>query len=199
MSLPADHFDALYARHDDPWNVQRRWYERRKRDLTLALLPRQRYRSVFEPGCSIGALSAELAPRCERLLCCDSSPRAVALARERLQPFAHASAERRYLPKDFPAGTFDLIVLSEMAYYLDEADLLRLIESCVASLEAGGSLLACHWLHPLDDGPLDGRQVHRLLHEHLPLARTIRHQEADFLLELWCDAPTSVDLDEEAR
>ena len=61
------YFDGLYKSSDDPWNLREGWYERRKRSLTLALLPRPRYRNAFEPGCANGELTAELATRCDAL------------------------------------------------------------------------------------------------------------------------------------
>ena len=42
---------------------------------------RERYASAFEPGCSIGVLTAQLAPRCDRLLACDVAAAAVESAR----------------------------------------------------------------------------------------------------------------------
>lgn len=199
MSLPASYFEALYHDSEDPWGFRHRWYEKRKRELTLAMLPRQHYRHIFEPGCANGELSVMLAPRCERLLSSDASPTAVALARQRLQGMAHAEVVCGQVPADWPAGQFDLIVLSELAYYLDEADTLELIRRCKASLSDDGALLACHWLHPIFDCPLDGRQVHRLLDSHLGMQRLIRHEDGDFLLEFWCRAPCGTDLEESAQ
>ena len=196
MSLPADYFEALYHDSEDPWGFRHRWYEKRKRELTLAMLPRQRYRYIFEPGCANGELSLGLAQRGERLLCSDASATAVALARQRLHQQPHVELVTGRVPADWPPQQFDLIVLSELGYYLDEVDLLRLIRRCQDSLSADGALLACHWLHPIFDCPLDGRQVHQLLNRHLPLHRQIHHEDADFLLELWCHAPCATDLEE---
>ena len=58
--LPDDYFDELYAQAGDPWDLATRWYEQRKYAITLALLPRQHYAHAFEPGCSIGVLTALL-------------------------------------------------------------------------------------------------------------------------------------------
>jgi hypothetical protein len=56
-ALPPDYFDRMYADSQDPWDFAGRWYEQRKRALTMASLPRARFRRAFEPGCSIGQLS----------------------------------------------------------------------------------------------------------------------------------------------
>ena len=84
MSLGPEYFEDLYARHADPWGFADRWYEQRKRALLLASLPRPRFARAFEPGCSIGVLTAELAPRCDALLATDVAEGALSAARERL-------------------------------------------------------------------------------------------------------------------
>lgn len=192
MSVEDRYFEGLFAGSDDPWAFRQRWYEQRKRAITLAALPRPRYRSIFEPGCANGELSAALATRCDRLLCCDTAAAAVKLARTRLSLFNHAEVRQSRLPGEWPNEQFDLIVLSEVGYYLDADDLKQLIQQASQSLTADGQLLACHWRPPIDDCPLNARQVHDLLHEHLHLPRLVLHQEADFLLELWSREPRSV-------
>ncbi|WP_194790789.1 class I SAM-dependent methyltransferase [Pseudomonas sp. UFMG81] len=196
MSLDARYFADLYAENDDPWAFRTRWYERRKRDLLLASLPRQCYGRIFEPACANGELSALLAERCSELLCQDIDPTAVALARQRLAGVRHARVEQARLPSDWPGGQFDLVVLSEVGYYLGPTDWLQVIERAVASLAPDGALLACHWLHPIIGCPQGGRQVHEALARHLPLYPLLRHEEADFLLEYWSCQPSVVDLDE---
>ncbi len=62
--LPDAYFDRMYAGTEDPWQLSTRWYEQRKYAITLGLLPQRHYRHGFEPGCSIGTLTALLAQRC---------------------------------------------------------------------------------------------------------------------------------------
>lgn len=196
MNVDAGYFANLFASSDDPWAFRTRWYEKRKRELILASLPRQFYARVFEPACANGELSAALAERCAELVCHDLDDTAVSLARQRLAPFEQVQVDQGRLPGDWPGGTFDLVVLGEIGYYLDAAAWLQVIEQAVASLAEGGGLLACHWLHPIDGCPQDGRQVHALLEQRLPLYRVLRHEEADFLLEYWSCQPSVIDLDE---
>lgn len=192
MSVDDRYFDGLFAGSDDPWAFRQRWYEQRKRAITLAALPRPRYRYVFEPGCANGELSAELAPRCDRLLCCDTASAAVQLARTRLSVFEHAEVRQGRLPTDWPEEKFDLIVFSEIGYYLDEQDLTEVIRRISESLTADGQLLACHWRPPIEGCPLNARQVHDQINDQLALPRLVLHQEADFILELWSREPRSV-------
>lgn len=193
--IGAEWFDALYRASDDPWSFRTRWYEARKRAVTLACLPRARYRRGFEPGCSIGELTAALAPRCERLLACDFMPAAVEQAARRLAGSPHVAIERRALPEGWPEGRFDLIVASEIGYFLGAADLDRLASRALEALEPDGTLLACHWRHPIEGCELSGDAVHALLGRHAQaagLARLVRHEEDDFVLECWSPDARSV-------
>jgi SAM-dependent methyltransferase len=192
VSVDDQYFDQLFQASDDPWAFKKRWYERRKRALTLAVLPRERYLTVFEPGCANGELSAGLATRCERLLACDTSLQAVELARQRLAQLHHVEVIHARLPRQWPEQRFDLIVFSELGYYLDEVDLHGWINHALASLTADGQLLACHWRPNIEGCPLNAEKVHAILHERLQMSRVISHHEADFLLDVWSRDETSI-------
>ena len=192
MSVATPYFDQLFAGNDDPWAFRQRWYERRKRALTLAVLTRPRYASIFEPGCANGELSAELAPRCDRLVCCDTASAAVALATSRLLGFPHAHVQQSRLPEQWPSGSFELIVLSELCYYLDADDLSRLIDCALNALTADGQLLACHWRPPIEGCPRTAEQVHALLQQRLGMPPVVQYHDSDFLLDLWSHDGTTV-------
>src|SRR5665213_1848731 len=117
------YFDEMYASSHDPWNFEASAYERRKYSLTVASLPREKYRNAFEPGCSIGVLTELLAPRCERLLATDIIPGALERATVRLRPFENVVVERRAIPEAWPNQQFDIVVFSEIAYYFDAPNL----------------------------------------------------------------------------
>jgi SAM-dependent methyltransferase len=194
-TLGSGYFDAMYQAASDPWGFEDRWYERRKYALSLALLPAERYRSAFEPGCSIGVFSEQLASRCDALLCCDVAAAPVRAAAERTRGLPQVRVEQRELPGQWPAGRFDLIVFSELLYYFGEDDLERLLNHAAASLEPGGTLLAVHWRHPVADYPRSGDDVHQAIAAQLGLARLVRHAEPDFLAEVYLrsdGAPVSV-------
>jgi SAM-dependent methyltransferase len=192
MSVEDSYFNELFLNNDDPWAFKQRWYERRKRALTLAALPRERYRSIFEPGCANGELSADLAGRCDSLVCCDTSNLAVDLARKRLAGLPHAKVLQARLPQQWPQGEFDLIVFSEMGYYLDADDLHGLIDRALAALAPDGQVLACHWRPDIEGCPLNAQAVHDILAARLSMHRLFSHHEQDFLLDLWSRDGTSV-------
>jgi SAM-dependent methyltransferase len=188
------YFDELYKRGDDPWKLRGGWYEQRKRSLTLALLPRPRYRNAFEPGCANGELTAELAARCDALLAADLNATAVRLARERVAAAPHVRVEQRTMPAHWPreAGPFDLIVISEFAYYLDAADLDTLAACIAGSLTVDGTLLACHWRRPFDEALESAGAAHALFDARCGLTRLAHHDEADLLIDVWSRDARSV-------
>lgn len=192
MSVADSYFEGLFRADADPWSMRTRWYERRKRNLTLSALPHRHYGSVLELGCANGELSAKLANRSGQLLCCDTSPTALELAQARLSHRHNVQFWQGRLPKEWPPGKFDLIVFSELGYYLDSTDLTQLIFSMRYALAKGGTLVACHWRHPIDGCPHNGDEVHNELHKLLRMPRLVWHQETDFLLEVWCENPASV-------
>jgi len=185
VTLDEGYFRDRYAAAADPWGLAERWYEQRKYALSVALLPRQRYTAAFEPGCSIGVLTARLAPRCDRLLACDVVPDAVAAARSRTAGLPGVRVEQRAVPADWPPGTFDLLVLSELLYYLDDADLGQMLGLGLGSLRPGGQVLAVHWRHPAPDHPRTGDEVHEDLAAHPGLARLARYRDPDFTAEVY--------------
>jgi hypothetical protein len=79
--------------------------------------------------------------------------------------------------------------VSEIGYYLGSEPLDRLADRVVASLAEGGTLLACHWRHPVVDYPATGDEVHAALGARPELRRVVRHVEEDFLLEVWTRGP----------
>ncbi|AZZ57138.1 class I SAM-dependent DNA methyltransferase [Rathayibacter iranicus] len=185
------YFDELYARHEDPWGYTSRWYEQRKRALTLASLPEQRYGSVLEIGASIGVLAEALADRADRLLALDFSAAAVERAARRLAPLEHVRVEHHDITSGVPEGPFDLVVLSEVGYYLRPTALASVLHSIRESLAPSGELVTVHWRHPIEGLELDGDAVQAAVAE-LGLHRLARHEEEDLLLDVHARDPRSV-------
>ena len=189
-SLPPDYFDGVYRANPDPWDFASSPYETAKYAATLAALPRPLYASAFEAGCSIGVLTAQLAARCGRLLSIDVSPQALRAARERCAALDNVRFEQRTLPGEFPEGPFDLVVVSEVGYYLAMPDLLHLRERIVSGLAPGGQLLLVHWTPLVPDYPLTGDEVHEAFLEAArpaagPLAHLSGQREEKYRLDLF--------------
>lgn len=183
MSLSSAYFEQMYRNAPDPWGFADRWYEERKRAVTMAALPDPRYATAYEPGCSIGVLTAALADRCGALLSTDVSETALGIAGKRLAGRANVRFERRAMPDEWPEGHFDLVVVSEVLYYLDDVDLALAVTRATGAVTPGGSLVAVHWRHPVADYPQHGDAVQAALAAaaaRYGLVRTVHHVEADF-------------------
>lgn len=176
-------FDDFHARHDDPWGLESRWYERRKRALVLASLPRERFVSTLELGCASGAMTRQLAERSASVVAVDASEVALARARERGAP-EHVAFVRCALPEEWPAGTFDLFVLSELAYYWTAARLATAIDRIEACASADAVLAVCHWRAPIEGAPLTGDVVHAAIAGRRGWRRLSRHREDQFVLDV---------------
>jgi len=154
-SLPASYFEELYAADPDPWRFATSTYEREKYATTLKALPRPRYSRALEVGCSIGVLTHQLADRCDDLLSLDASEKALNSARERCGGKPAARFAVMTVPGDWPTGQFDLILLSEVVYYLAPDDVAQLARRVETSLEPGGDIALIHWTGPTNY-PLSG-------------------------------------------
>ena len=159
-TLPPEYFDQVYQANRDPWDFETSPYERNKYAATLAALPREYYAAAFEIGCSLGVLTAQLAPRCGNLLAVDVSEAALTQARTRCANLPQVELRLMRVPAEFPTRQFDLILLSEVGYYWSAADLARAGTQLLNSLRPGGQLLLVHWTPPVHDYPLTGDDVH---------------------------------------
>ncbi len=179
------HFDTLHQDSPDPWGVRSRWYERRKTGLIMAALPRERYGSVFEPGCSVGGNSVALAVRCDHLVASDASMPAVERARTALASCPHARVEHWHLPWHWPTDRSDLIVVAELAYYLDDEAFDRFLAWVPEALHEGGHLLMCHWRARIADAYRSGDAVHGAALQQLHLLRIGGWQDDDMRIDVW--------------
>ncbi len=185
---PAVVFEPIYQRSADPWGFASSWYERRRYDITVALLLDERYGRAFEPGCSIGELTRRLSDRCDAVVSWDASATAVAAARRNCEDRRNVEFDVGTVPDRWPAGMFDLVVLSEIGYYVDQQGVARLRNRAIESLRSGGTLIAVHWLGRSSDHVLHGDQVHDVL-EDPRLQHCVSHRdqavEPGFRADVW--------------
>ena len=159
-TLPRDFFEDLYVKSVDPFDFETSVYEAAKYHHTVAILPRDRYKQGVEIGCSIGVLTSWLAEKCEKLLGLDISEQALARATARCTDLPNVTFARMTVPDEFPDQTFDLVVVSEVAYYWSVEDLGRAKDLIAAHQETGGHLLLVHWLPIVDYHVQTGDAVH---------------------------------------
>lgn len=175
----------MFDRDTDPWSFRTRWYEERKRAILMATLPFRKFETAFEPGCANGEFSAALAPRCNFLLATDISRAAIKLATERLRHLPQVSIEQMQVPRQWPDQSFQLIVVNELAYFLEMRELAPLCQRIRETLTPDGIFVACHWCQPINSDRLGGAAIHRKLHALLGFKRTATHIERDFILDIW--------------
>jgi SAM-dependent methyltransferase len=168
MSATAEHerFERLYQESRDPWGYHTSSYERDKYAATLAALPNPCHELCLEVGCSIGAFTRMLASRCQHLVAIDFSLSALQLARQHLEGVGNVDLLRASFPEETPPGSWDLIVCSELLYYLPPPALEEAIGWIKTQLSHRASALVVSWRGVGRDEPTTGDQVHdRLAHE----------------------------------
>jgi predicted TPR repeat methyltransferase len=153
-------FENLYAHAEDPWRFATSDYEREKYAHTLRALAGRRFENALEVGCSIGVFTEQLATVCGEVLAIDLSRRALQRAKRRLRARPGVSLARVTFPEEMPAGPWDLVVCSEVLYYLDPAAFELALERLRTALESGATVLAVHWRAPTRIYPLRGDEVH---------------------------------------
>ncbi len=174
-SLSPSYFESLYESDPDPWQFATSDYERAKYAATLAALPRMRYAAGLEIGCSIGVLTQELADRCSSLLAIDVAETALAQARHRCASKSNLRFAEVQVPAQWPQGTFDLIMLSEVVYYLVPSDIVRLVHKISISLLPEADLVLVHWTGETDY-PMSGDDAAEMFIQETASFLHLHHQ-----------------------
>jgi SAM-dependent methyltransferase len=160
VTAAVERFERLYHESADPWGYRTSEYEREKYAATLAALPKRSNGLCLEVGCSIGVFTGLLAARCEHVVAIDFSLGALRLARRNLQGVRNVDLLRADFPEETPAGSWDLIVCSEILYYLQPRALDEAVGWLETQLSYGASVLAVSWRGSGCDEPLRGDEVH---------------------------------------
>lgn len=185
----AEPFDAMLDNDsEDPWHLDDFAYERRRLGLVLACLGRERYQRVLEVGCATGQLSEELIGRADTVVALDASPRALAVARSRTDAVQWICGS---VPDDLPEGDFDVVILSEVGYFLDGPELTATLRTARRHIAARGEIVLAHWRGATSGIPLDGAAVHRQAAAQLDLPLRARYEDVDLIVEVWGE-PVSV-------
>jgi predicted TPR repeat methyltransferase len=183
MSLPD--FEALYRADPDPWAYETSDYEQAKYDATVAACGSGPHAHALELGSSIGVLSERLLAVCRRLTTIDGSPTAVEIARARLAGRPDAQTLLGTIPDVIPSGPFDLVVVSEILYYLSASALDGTLERVRDVTGDGARLVAVHWRPAGDERPFTAEQVHDRLRAQAWLAVREAVCTDDYLLEVF--------------
>ena len=150
-SLSPDYFESMFRDTADPWDLESSPYEQAKYDHSIAALDARSYALALEVGCAKGVLTRRLAPHCGAILAIDVSATALEAARSRCAEWDHLSFGQMTFPAQAPlGGAFDLIFLSEVVYYWDDADITRAAHWIANHLAPGGDIMLVHWTGETD-------------------------------------------------
>jgi SAM-dependent methyltransferase len=183
-AMTARDFEQRYRDYADPWSYRTSEYERAKYEATLDACGPGPFQHALELGGSIGVFSARLAPRCRSLTTIDFSPSAVRRARAELAEHPQARAILGEIPAAIVTGPHDLVLASEILYYLDAAALAATMVRLEQSLAPGGRLVCVHWRTPGPERPSTAEHVHLVLRNQ-PWLRHLRSDPTDdYLLDV---------------
>ena len=186
-SLNLDYFKDIYDRSEDPWNFETSAYEAAKYAATIAALPNKQEERVLEVGCSIGVLTRLLAQRCTHLLAIDVSQKALDIATRRCEHVRNVTFKKASFPKELPADQFNLIMVSEVAYYLSAADWKAAIGALYERLVSGGHIVLVHWLPEVPDYPQTGDEVHNRFEQLMrdKMKSVFSNRAENYRIDVW--------------
>lgn len=147
-----DYFNSIFE-EDNPW-LYTGDYEQTKYEQTLAVIGEQRIGRALELACAEGHFTVQLAPLVDELIAADISPIALERAEQRCRRHGFDDIEFRRidLRSDELPGNLDLIVCSEVLYFMDdEAALADLARRFAGALRVGGRLVMAHANLIVDD------------------------------------------------
>jgi SAM-dependent methyltransferase len=165
--IDVEGFERKFQKNIDPWNYTYSPFERFKRGVLLRACGLTKHGRVLELGCANGETTLALSRISLRLLAVDGSVTAIAKARQRLARSCNVDFSCLILPEEMPRGPFDLIVISEIAYYLPQHRLSLLGRQVTASLASGGRAVVLNHRRLFDDAAQHPALAHRRLISHL--------------------------------
>ncbi len=154
-------FDHFFD-EGDPFGFDRNPEERLKFARTLEVCGNGPWGRVLELGCAVGTFTEVLADNASDVLAIDVSQAAVDQVARRLQDKPNVRTRAMDIPAEFPDETFDLVVASDVLYYLSVDELRRCAAAIESSLSDGGAFVAVHYV-PRMGSVLNGDEAHDLL------------------------------------
>jgi peptidoglycan/xylan/chitin deacetylase (PgdA/CDA1 family)/2-polyprenyl-3-methyl-5-hydroxy-6-metoxy-1,4-benzoquinol methylase len=138
-------------RNEDPWNYASP-YEQEKYDRQVDILPEGRVGVALELACAEGRFTKRLAGRAERVIATDISRKALERAQARCSGLTNVTFQQLDLIDDPLPQDLDLIVCSEVLYFLHTPEnLAKTVRRFVAALKPGGRIVTAHFFLLKDD------------------------------------------------
>lgn len=180
--IDAEGFEAKFRKDIDPWDYANSPFEAHKRGVLMRAVGTRHFGRGLELACAIGETTRFLAPRCLRLLALDSSETALREAKRRTAPLHNVTLIKALLPGGVQRGPFDLIVASEILYYLQPNDLRLLLLEIARATSPGGRVVVLHHLRNFDDAAIPPRMAQHVAMRRLlcRMRLVFRHDDARF-------------------
>jgi SAM-dependent methyltransferase len=136
--------EHLYAGQEDPWDYAHDAYELGKYTTSLSILPRERYETGLEIGCSEGVFTQMASSRVDRLVGVDIAETAIDRARARCADLPSAQFRQFDFIRDDLDDCFDVIFCSEVLYYVPPWRRTEVARKIASWLKPGGHLVLVH-------------------------------------------------------
>lgn len=187
QSLDSEYFKGVYASNEDPWNFETSDYEAKKYAATIEALPKKQYENVLEIGCSIGVLTQLIAEKSMHLLATDVSQKALDIAIKRCEKLNNVSFKKMSFAEELPDEQYDLIMISEVAYYLSPSDWKSSIGTLFEKLLPKGHIVLVHWLPEVHDYPQTGDEVHESFKKlmHSKMINVFSDRAESYRIDVW--------------
>jgi trans-aconitate methyltransferase len=160
-------FERKFQANRDPWNYRFSPFERYKREVLLKACGLSKRGRGLELACANGESTQQLARRCLTFVAVDGSVTALADAKRRVSRDLKVKFARVDLTRQMPRGPFDLIIVSELAYYLPPHALGTLKTCLVRALARHGRIVVLNHLIHFDDAAQHAAVAHKNLCDFL--------------------------------
>jgi SAM-dependent methyltransferase len=177
------HFERLYEEEIDPWRFRDSDYEADKYQKTIDALPPGTFSLCLELGCSIGVLTRLLAEKCDRIIAIDTSEKAIREA-EKACAGLRVDFRQAHLPKGRLGQGMDLVVASEVLYYLEPDALSELAKRLSEAVKPSAVCIGVHWTGSTDY-PLGADEACELFATQANLTSLDRLDMANYRLDVW--------------
>lgn len=160
-AITLDGFERKFASDPDPWRTWTSSYEQVKRRHLGQVIGPGRYGRVLEVGAGNGSNTHMLASRALRLTVTEGTLTGVRLIREMFDETRRIKVCRLDISDRLPEHRYDLIVISEILYYLKDKPFRNLVREVKRTLQPGGVLVLAHHTGLFGDAARNGGSVHR--------------------------------------
>jgi SAM-dependent methyltransferase len=139
------HFERLYARGPDAWGCDKESMHHERIRFIVDSIPARPIARALELGCAEGQMTELLAARAQSVVAIDFVEEAVHRARARCSGLAHVEFSVGDLRAGLPSGPFDLVLGSDVFYYLSPSELRAALRAIAGLVGERGALVAAEF------------------------------------------------------